>query len=109
MVNEKTSFYDSLDRRIQATLEDGSVWKYNYNDRNELVGAHRYWSDWTSVTGQQYGYDYDTIGNRKSASSGGDAVACNLRGTWYTNNSLNQYTSITTPGYEDIRAPSSAS
>ena len=60
MVNEKTSFYDSLDRRIQATLEDGSVWKYNYNDRNELVGAHRYWSDWTSVTGQQYGYVFSS-------------------------------------------------
>jgi RHS repeat-associated protein len=94
--------YDWLDRRIQATLEDGSVWKYNYNDRNELIGAHRYWSDWTPVAGQQYGYDYDNIGNRNSASSGGDTTGANLRTTSYTANSLNQYTSVSTPGYEPI-------
>ncbi len=102
VVTSHNYLYDSLDRRIQATLEDGSVWKYIYNDRNELVGAHRYWPDWSPVSGQQYGYDYDNIGNRNSASSGGDTFGCNLRATWYTNNLLNQYTSITTPGFEDI-------
>jgi RHS repeat-associated protein len=94
--------YDALNRRIQAALEDGSIWNYNYNDRDELVGAHRYWSDWSPVTGQQYGYNYDTIGNRNFALSGGDASGANLRQTDYTVNSLNQYTSIVTPGYKDL-------
>ncbi len=99
---ESSHLYDSLDCRIQATLEDGSVWKYNYNDRSELIGAHRYWPDWTPVAGQQYGYDYDNIGNRKSASSGGDTLGSNLRTTQYTANSLNQYNAVTTLGYEDL-------
>lgn len=99
---QENGIYRRLDRRIQATLEDGSVWKYNYNDRNELIGAHRYWADWTPVSGQQYGYDYDNIGNRKTASSGGDTSGWNLRTVSYTANSLNQYSAVTTPGYEDI-------
>ena len=101
-VTSHSYLYDSLDRRIQATLEDGSTWKYNYNDRNELVAAHRYWSDWSPVSGQQYGYDYDTIGNRSDAKWGGDTGGANLRLTTYTANSLNEYTSIATPGYESI-------
>ena len=101
-VTSHSYLYDSLDRRTQATLEDGSVWKYNYNDRNELIGAHRYWSDWTPVAGQQYGYNYDNIGNRITAASGGDANGANLRTTSYSVNSLNEYTSIGTPGYMPI-------
>ncbi len=101
-VTSHSYLYDSLDRRTQATLEDGTVWKYNYNDRNELVGANRYWPDWKPVSGQQYGYDYDNIGNRTSASSGGDTSGANLRTTSYAANYLDQYTSITTPGYQSI-------
>ena len=94
--------YDSLNRRTRATLEDGSLWNYNYNDRNELTGAQRFWSDWSPVTGQQYGYAYDNIGNRQNASFGGDAYAGNLQTISYTANSLNQYTGITTPGEKEI-------
>jgi RHS repeat-associated protein len=102
VVTSHSYLYDWLDRRIQATLEDGSIWKYTYNDRNELIGAHRYWSDWTPVAGQQYGYDYDNIGNRKSAWAGGDANGANLHQTTYTANGLNQYTAISNPGYEEV-------
>jgi len=98
-VTSHSYIYDNLNRRTQATLEDGSLWKYGYNNRNELTGAQRYWSDWTPVTGQQYGYGFDNIGNRTSASSGSSG---NLRATTYTGNSLNEYTGITTPGYKDI-------
>ncbi len=91
--------YDNLNRRTQATLEDGSRWKYSYNPRNELTGAGRYWLDWSPVTGQQYGYAFDNIGNRTSASSGSTG---HLRATSYTANNLNEYTAITTPGYKDI-------
>jgi RHS repeat-associated protein len=102
VVTSHAYHYDWLDRRIQATLEDGSIWNYGYNDRNELIAAHRFWSDWSPVAGQQYGYDYDSIGNRQDASSGGDANGSNLRTTLYGANTLNQYTCITNPGYASI-------
>jgi RHS repeat-associated protein len=94
--------YDALNRRTRASLEDGSCWRYAYNDRDELTGARRYWPGQDPVTGQQFAYDYDNIGNRKSASSGGDAHGGNLRQTTYAANELNQYTSIFNPGYKDI-------
>jgi hypothetical protein len=94
--------YDALNRRIGAWLEDGSYWRYDYNDRNELTGARRYWPDQAPVSGQRYGYAYDNIGNRQSARSGGDERGWNLRTTLYEVNALNQYTGITTPGYKDI-------
>ncbi len=94
--------YDSLNRRIRATLEDGSVWSYDYDDRNELTDARRYWPDWSPVAGQQFAYDYDNIGNRKTAKSGGDTNGCNLRQTGYEVNALNQYTTVTNLGYKDV-------
>ncbi|HWX22089.1 MAG TPA: RHS repeat-associated core domain-containing protein [Candidatus Binatia bacterium] len=102
VVTSHAYLYDAIGRRFQATLEDGSIWRYDYNDRDELIGAHHYWSDWCPVAGQQYGYDYDNIGNRKTATSGGDVNGLNLRTTSYTVNGLNQYASIFTPGYKDI-------
>ncbi len=94
--------YDSLNRRRKASLEDGSIWKYEYNDRNELTGARRFWPDWSTVTGQRFGYAYDNVGNRTSANFGGDANGANLQTISYTANDLNQYASITTPGYKEI-------
>ena len=76
--------------------------QYDYNDRNELTGARRYWPDMLPVAGQHFGYGYDNIGNRKMAQSGGDTNGWNLRETTYTANHLNQYTAIATPGYDDI-------
>jgi RHS repeat-associated protein len=94
--------YDGLNRRTECDLEDGSYWRYTYNDRDELTGAKRYWSDRSPVAGQLFAYDYDNIGNRKTADSGGDVNGTNLREISYTANSLNQYTAKTTPGYKDI-------
>lgn len=101
-VTSHAYLYDWLDRRIQAALEDGSIWKYGYNDRDELLGAHRFWSDWSPVAGQQYGYDYDNIGNRLDEMTGGDANGRSLRTTLYGANNLNEYTCITNPGYASI-------
>jgi RHS repeat-associated protein len=101
-VSSHTYLYDALNRRRQATLEDGSIWKYDYNDRDELVSARHYWPDWAPVAGQQFGYDYDNIGNRKTASFGGDVNGWNLHTISYTANPLNQYTTICTPGYETV-------
>jgi YD repeat-containing protein len=91
--------YDDLNRRTRANLEDGSLWNYSYNDRNELTGAGRFWPDWTPVAGEQYGYGFDNIGNRTVAQSG-SAGAMSTVG--YTANNLNEYTGIVTPGSKDI-------
>jgi hypothetical protein len=94
--------YDDLDRRYRATLEDGSAWNYGYNDRNELTSGKRAWSDASAVSGQQFEYLYDLIGNRTNQLAGGDTSGANLRQTSYTANNLNEFTRIITPGYKDI-------
>jgi hypothetical protein len=94
--------YDALNRRPQAAREDGSLWKYGYNDRDEVTSGKHFWSDWSPVSGQQFTYAYDNIGNRSSAASGGDTGGANLRTSTYGANGLNQYTNVTTAGYEDI-------
>jgi YD repeat-containing protein len=50
-VSSHAYVYDALNRRTQASLEGGSIWKYDYNDRDELTGARRYWPDWPPVSG----------------------------------------------------------
>ena len=97
--------YDALNRRTQATLEDGSFWQYGYDDRDELTSANRNWPSsltTTPVAGQQFSYNYDNIGNRNWAKFGGDTNGNNLQTISYTANSLNQYTGITTPGSLEI-------
>lgn len=101
-VSSHSYLYDAVNRRYRATLEDGSHWDYGYNDRNELTSARRYWVDNTHVAGQQFTFDYDNIGNRTTAQSGGDSSGANLRETTYSANALNQYASIQTLGYKDI-------
>ncbi len=94
--------YDTANRRTGARLQDGSFWVYDYNHRDELTGARRYWYDLMPVAGQQFGFDYDNIGNRKTAQFGGDGSGLNLRGIGYAVNSLNQCTTITNLGYANI-------
>ena len=55
---------------------------YSYNDRNELIAD-------AMSRGGTFAYDYDNIGNRKTAHEGTDVPA-----TAYTTNQLNQYTAI---------------
>jgi YD repeat-containing protein len=94
--------YDALNRRVGATLVDGSRWAYDYNDRNELVSARRLWADQSPVSGQQFQFAFDNIGNLKTNWSGGDVNGLNLRSSAFTVNSLNQYSSITVPGYRPV-------
>jgi RHS repeat-associated protein len=70
-----------------------------------FTGASRTWPAWENnapVSGQQFTYAYDNIGNRLTAGSGGDVNGQNLRTNTYANNSLNEYTGIQTPGYVSI-------
>jgi len=54
------------------------------------------------VAGQQFGYSFDTIGNRITTEAGGDQWGANLRYENYGANNLNQYTNRTVPGAVDI-------
>jgi len=38
----------------------------------QVTNGARYWNDGTPVAGQQYQYQFDTIGNRLSTRAGGD-------------------------------------
>ena len=102
VVSSRSYNYDAINRRTRATLEDNSMWNYGYDDRNELTSASREWSDQSPVSGQQYGYAYDNIGNRQSASYGGDTSGRNLQTINYSANSLNEYTNVATPGWQEV-------
>jgi len=68
-----------------------------------VTSGKRYWSDGTNVAGQQFEYSFDDIGNRLTASSGGDQGGANLRSQNYSANNLNQYTQRTVPPYVDVQ------
>jgi hypothetical protein len=78
---------------------------YAYNGRSEVTGAQRYHGTDVSDTstaygGREFGYAYDPIGNRTSASEtiGGSTLA-----KTYTANALNQYTAIANPDAVGLR------
>jgi hypothetical protein len=54
---------------------------------NENAGNRKFSDGTTVVPGQQFGYTYDTIGNRLTSSATGETT----RTTSYTPNVLNQY------------------
>lgn len=100
--------FDKASRRERAIREDGTYWKYAYNDRGEVVDGRKFTHEDTHLAGHQFTYDYDDIGNRKTSSSGGDASGQNLRTTNYNvANSQHQYGTIDYPGWFDVmgRAP----
>ena len=79
-------------------MNDGKKWTLTMSggeERGEVVSANKHWSNGMPVAGQQYGYGYDPIGNRKTTD----------HGSWvadYTANQLNQYTERTVPGVVDV-------
>jgi len=100
--------YDTAGRRTRGTREDGTYWNYGYNDRGEVTEGRKYTSGGSHLAGHQFKYEYDGIGNRKKAWSGGDDDGENLRLVTYTTDQLNQYDQIDHPGNFDVlgRAPS---
>ena len=93
-VVEHSYTYDALGRptarntaRNSTTVNDS----FGYNTRSELTSA--------TVSGNDYAYSYDNIGNRAAAVEDSSGVASS---TEYTANDLNQYTAIGdfTPSYD---------
>jgi len=95
--------YNAAGQRTRVTLlSDGSYWLYGYDALGQLTSARKYFWDGTPYAGQQFGFTFDTIGNRTVALSGGDSAGASLRTNIYSDNLLNQVTSRTVPGYVDI-------
>jgi RHS repeat-associated protein len=94
--------YNNANQRTSVTNADGTYWIYQYDNLGQVISGVKYWSDNTVVAGQQFGYNFDTIGNRTSTQAGGDQNGANLRSSTYTANNLNQYSSRTVPAYLNV-------
>jgi hypothetical protein len=82
---------------------DGSYWLYGYDALGQLTSAVKYFWDGTPYAGQQFGFAFDTIGNRLVSLAGGDSNKMNLRTNIYADNLLNQIvTNRTVPGFVDV-------
>ncbi len=94
--------YNLAGQRICVTNGDGSYWVYQYDALGQVTNGVKHWGNGAVVAGQQFGYGFDTIGNRTMTRAGGDASGANLRLASYTNNLLNQITSRDASGYADV-------
>lgn len=94
--------YNAANQRTMDTLVDGSYWVYQYDSLGQVKSGKKYWPNGTLVAGQQFGYTFDDIGNRKQTTAGGDASGSSLRTANYSANDLNQITNRDYPGTNDI-------
>jgi len=85
MVEREYNIADKLGCRTQRidTMINSTTNTFGYNSKSELIAA--------ALGMDDYGYDYDQIGNRTTASSSVDSVNSEMD---YLSNALNQYTNI---------------
>jgi YD repeat-containing protein len=100
MINCDRPNCSNANQRTKRTDADGTFWDYGYDSLGQVTSAVRYWAaEGTNapvpVAGQQYGFLFDDIGNRKTAT-------LNSNVSEYAANLLNQYTQRTVPGLVDI-------
>jgi YD repeat-containing protein len=101
--------YNSANQRTVVTNTDTSLWRYGYDSLGQVTSGKKYWSDNMLAAGQQFGYQFDDIGNRTTTTTGGNEFGANPRWASYTANNLNQYTNRTVPGFLDIIGTASTS
>jgi YD repeat-containing protein len=100
-----TSFeyqYNAANQRVAVTNVDNTYWGYGYDALGQVTNGVKHWPDASVVAGQQFGYGFDTIGNRQTTLAGGDQSGANRRLASYTANDLNEYSSRTVPGAVDV-------
>ena len=90
--------YNGANQRNRVDLSDGSFWQYGYDGLGQLTSGSRRWSATEAVSGQQYGYAFDGIGNRLTTTVNGWQSTYALA----TPAGLNQYASRTVPGVVDL-------
>lgn len=94
--------YNDANQRTKNVLADGSYWIYQYDSLGQVTNGVKYFADGTLVPGQQFGYLFDDIGNRKQTTAGGDSSGANKRLANYSANNLNQITQRDYPGTNDV-------
>ena len=100
IISSHTYAYDSLNRRTESVLADGSEWNYRYDEMGQVTFGEKR-TGWNApVPGMKFGYAFDGIGNRESASVNG-------RTGTYTPDVANQYDERQVPGALDIRGRAS--
>jgi RHS repeat-associated protein len=91
--------YNQANQRTQSSLSDGTYWDYGYDLLGQVTNGVRRWiSDNSIVSGQNYEYAFDDIGNRRFTTQGGTTFVSSV----YTANLLNQYTQRTVPGVIEV-------
>ncbi|MEE1266540.1 MAG: hypothetical protein UHH87_09660, partial [Akkermansia sp.] len=83
--------YDALGRPLTRTTSRNNATvtdTFGYNTRSELTSAQ--------VNNAAYAYDYDNIGNRKTAQENAEEI------TSYQSNALNQYTMLSVDDLTDF-------
>ena len=102
---------DNLGKLLTNTAEDQSQELYGYHPSGEIASAKRKQSAAGSdyLAGRSFEWTYDGVGNRLSASRGGDTSGANLRTTTYGPATANMLTTATNPGAVDVTGITSAS
>ena len=101
-LNSSAYDYNSANQRTLRREADGSYWRYEFDSLGQVKSGKKYWSDGTSVAGQQFEYGFDDIGNRTAAKAGGDETGLNLRSAAYSADMLNRYVIRTNTGAVDV-------
>ena len=99
--------YDRADQRVRAEREDGSYWRYQYDDLGEVTFGGKYNAQGRPLPGHGFSYGYDSIGNRKQSTKLAtvfDDTQDNNRDlrSDYQANLLNQYQQRTVPSIAEL-------
>ncbi len=88
-------------------LLDGTFWDFGYDDRGGVTRAEHKESGGTGLAGQQFGFSFDSIGNRTASSDGTSATTL---ANGYTPGVLNQYSQVWDSGKRHVlgKAPVSS-
>jgi len=87
--------YNSLNQREKMATADNSYWNYGYDSLGQVTSGKKKLAGGTQISGYDFGYQIDGIGNRQTATANGKTQV-------YTTNDLNQYTERTVPGAVDV-------
>ncbi len=96
--------YNAANQRTQVEHESSRRWSYGYDELGQVDSAQKQQyqgSVWSALPGYGYAFDYDDIGNRKSATVNG-------RLTNYTSDALNRYQNRETSLFADVRGSAAA-
>ena len=88
--------YNKANQRTRVDEADGKYSLLAYDSLGQLTASVRHWGDGTPISGQDFGYQFDEIGNR--VTTGGRVSAEST----YTVNRVNEYDSRTISDEVDI-------